>query len=71
MSPVFKVNSKYCKNQFANMTPYISYNDVRNDKYVIRSRSLEKNNSFDSVESDVIIQYDCIEQLVKDGWRLV
>jgi len=70
MAPVFKKNKKYCTGKFADLTPYISYNDVRNDKYIIRARPLGENNSFDSEERDIIIQYDSIEQLVKDGWRL-
>ena len=71
MSPVFKINSKYCKEQFANVTPYISYNDVLNDKYIIRARPHGENNSFDSEEREIIKQYKSIEELVKDGWRLV
>jgi hypothetical protein len=70
MAPVFKQNPKYCTRKFADLTPYISYNDVRNYKYTIRARPLGENNSFDSEERDIIIQYDSIEQLVKDGWIL-
>lgn len=70
MTPVFKQNPKYCTGKFADLTPYISYNDVRNYKYIIRARPFYENNSFDSEERDIIIQYDSIEQLVKDGWRL-
>jgi hypothetical protein len=70
MSPVFKLNSKYCTGKFADLIPYISYNNIRNNEYIIRARPLGENNSFDSKERDIIIQYDSIEQLVKDGWRL-
>lgn len=69
MAPVFKKNPKYCTGNFADLTPYISYNDVLNYKYIIRARPLGENNSFDSEERDIITQYDSIEQLVKDGWR--
>jgi hypothetical protein len=70
MSPVFQLNSKYCTGKFADLIPYISYNNIRNNEHIIRARPLGENNSFDSKERDIIIQYDSIEQLVKDGWRL-
>jgi len=70
MSPVFKINSKYCKGQFLNVTPYISYNDVLNYKYIIRARPQGEINSFDSKEREIIKQYESIEELVKDGWRI-
>lgn len=70
MSPVFKRNENYCIGNFANMTPYIAYNDVHNDKYIIRARPFSENNSFDSEEREIIKEYSSIESLVHDGWRL-
>jgi len=70
MAPVFKQNPKYCTGKFAKLTPYISYNDVRNYKYIIRARPLDIHKTFDSEERDIIIQYNSIEQLVNDEWQL-
>ena len=70
MSPSFRINSKYCIGQFEYMFPYISYNDVRNHNYIVRARTLGEYNLFDSEYREIIVKYDSIEQLVKDGWRL-
>ena len=70
MAPVFKQNSKYCINKFADLTPYISYNDVMSYKFIIRGRPSGEQNSFDAQERDIIAEYDSIESLVNDGWRL-
>lgn len=70
MSPSFKINSKYCIGKFENMSPYISYNDVRNYNYIIRVRTLGEYNLYDSIDREIIVKYDSIEQLVQDGWRL-
>ena len=70
MAPVFKPNSKYCINKFAGLTPYISYNDIMSYKFIIRGRPIGEHNSFDALERDIIAEYDTIESLVNDGWRL-
>jgi len=70
MSPAFHSHPKYCIGKFMNMIPYISYNDIMNRKCIIRARPVYKYNSFDSEERDIIIQYESIEKLINDGWRL-
>lgn len=71
LSPVFKKNSKYCIGKFAEMIPYISYVDVMDYKYIIRAKPLtRKINNFDTYQGEIIVQYDSIEELVKDGWQL-
>ena len=67
LSPVFKSNPKY---NTGNLTPYISYNDIMAYKYIIRARPLGTQNSFDAEERDIIAEYENINDLVKDGWRL-
>lgn len=70
LAPVFKPNPKYCINKFSDLTPYISYDDVMNNKYIIRGRPNDLHNSFDSEEGEVIVEYRSIDEMVNDGWRL-
>ena len=70
MAPVFRRNDKYCIGKFKDLTPYISYNDVMEYKYIIRGRPLGEYNSFDSKEREIIVEYESIDDLVNDGWQL-
>lgn len=70
MAPVFKSNPKYCTGKFADLTPYISYNDVMGYKFIIRGRPIGVHNSFDAQEREIIAEYDSLESLVNDGWCL-
>lgn len=70
MAPVFKSNPKHCTGNFADLTPYISYDDVMSYKFIIRGRPYDEHNSFDSQEREIIAEYDSLESLVNDGWRL-
>ena len=67
LSPVFKSNPKY---NTGNLTPYISYNDIMANKYIIRIRPLEIQNSFDGGKREIVAEYESVEELVNDGWRL-
>jgi hypothetical protein len=67
LAPVFKENTKFCINQFAGLMPYIAYGDVMANKYVIRAGS-DYNDK--SETNSVIVEYDSIDELVNDGWRL-
>jgi hypothetical protein len=69
-APVFKKNPKHSLGRYAELIPYISYNDIIENKYIIRGRPLGEHNSFDSEEREIIAEYDNIESLVSDGWRL-
>lgn len=69
-APVFHHNLKYSTGKFAELTPYIAYSDVLNDKYIIRGRQGSEHNSFDDEKRDVIAEYSSLEKLVNDGWRL-
>jgi hypothetical protein len=70
LAPVFKSNPKHCIGKFAGLTPFISYNDVMEYKFIIRGRPIGEHNSFDAAERDIIAEYDSLESLVNDGWRL-
>ena len=70
MAPVFKSNPKYCIGKYADLIPYISYDDVMNYKFIIRGRSLNEHNSFDAEEREIIVKYDSLIDLISDGWRL-
>lgn len=66
LSPVFKANPKY---PVAGI-PRIAYSDVMNYKCIIRHDKDCSFNSFWSEETDIIVEYKSIEDLVDDGWRL-
>jgi len=71
MAPCFKGNPKYCIGKFADVTPYIRYDDVMNHLFVIRARPYgESINSFDNEERQIIVEYDSMDSLINDGWRL-
>jgi hypothetical protein len=69
-APLFKRNPKHCVNKFADLTPYISYNDIKRNQILIRGCPIGKPNYIDSGQRDVIISYGSIDELVNDGWRL-
>lgn len=70
IAPVFKQNPKYCTGKFIDMAPYISYDDIMSNKFIIRARPMIEQNSFDSQEREIIVEYNSLESLVNDGWRL-
>ena len=71
LAPVFKHNPKYSIGDLAKLTPYIAYDDIMSSNYIIRGRSLqEKINHFDNEKRIIIAEYDSIESMVDDGWRL-
>jgi hypothetical protein len=68
LSPVFRDNPKHKTDGVAR----IAYNDVMSCKYIIRSdNNFPKSGGYWSGKDGAIIaQYDSIEDLVDDGWRL-
>jgi hypothetical protein len=71
LAPVFKLNPKYSIGDLAGLTPYIAYDDVMSYNYIIRGRALQEPiNNFDNEKRIVIAEYDSIESMVDDGWRL-
>ena len=69
-APIFKINPKYCVNQFAGLTPYISHKDIINNRIYIRGCPIGSGSSFDSGQRDIIVEYNSLDALINDGWRL-
>ena len=69
-APIFKPNPKYCKNEFADVTPYISYKDVVKNKFLIKGSPIGSRNGADLGIRDIIVEYSNIDDLVNDGWQL-
>ena len=69
-APVFKKNPKYCINDYAALTPYIAYDDIMHNRYIIRGRLNGEFSSFDNEKSEIIAKYSNIDELVNDGWQL-
>lgn len=65
-SPAFHQHEKYPIEGL----PRISYDDVMNYKYIIRNDRDRSGNTCWSKNSDMIVEYQSIEDLVDDGWRL-
>ena len=71
IAPVFHRHPKYCINQFSDLIPYISYDDVMGYRYIIRGRPLmAEMNLYDFEAREIIAEYDSIDELVNAGWRL-
>lgn len=70
LAPVFKVNTKFSSKD--GCYPRIMYDDVMNYKYIIRWCDSEflNNRFYSDLESEVIAEYQSIDELVHDGWRL-
>jgi hypothetical protein len=69
-TPVFRINKKYCIGSFKGMIPYIAYDDIMNNKYIIRGRPANIISTLDNEKRDMIASYTSIGELVKDGWEL-
>ena len=70
MAPYFKDNPRY---PLKGCAFYIAYDDVSDNKYIIRSFKLDENklSSFRSEMSDpVVAEYTSVEELIADGWQL-
>ncbi len=70
LAPVFQVNSKYNFEKFSDKTPYISYDDIMNNKYIIRGREKGILNQYHSEKEEIIAEYKSVDELVNDGWSL-
>lgn len=68
LSPVFRKNPKYK----AEGVPRIAYSDIMDERCAIRCDcDFPDSGSFwNGQNAAIIAQYDSIEKLVDDGWRL-
>lgn len=69
-APIFKRHPKHCIDRFAELTPYISFNDIIINRFLIRGCPIGPGNSFDSGQREIIIEYATIDELLEDGWQL-
>ena len=69
-APVLEHHPGYCNRQFADLIPYIAYDDVMKSKYIIRGRPHGENNRYDSEAREIIVEYENLDELVNAGWRL-
>lgn len=64
-------NPKYCVGKFANVVPFILYDEVGSKyRYIVRCRPLYLESKDSCSVDDIIAEYDSIESLVNDGWRM-
>ncbi len=69
-APIFKRNPKYCLNEFADLTPYISYVDLKRNKLMIKGSPIGSKHYSDTGRREIIVEYATIDELVNDGWQL-
>lgn len=69
LAPFFKSNPKYCKDSLREMAPRIAYSDVMDHKYIIRWSPHDPNTCWDE-NTEIIVEYKSIDEMVNDGWRL-
>lgn len=67
LAPIFKKNPKYCVNEFADLIPFIAYDDIMNYSFIIRGTQSIDNKS---ETNPVIVEYKSIDEIINDGWRL-
>lgn len=68
-APGFRMLKRYQK-KFPNSTAYISYLDVREEKYIIRARPVGSYERYDSEQREIIVEYESLDDLIKAGWIL-
>ena len=69
-APVLEHHPGYCIRQFADLIPYIAFDDVMRSKYIVRGRPPGGTNSTDSESREIIVKYANLDELVNAGWRL-
>jgi len=69
-APVLEHHPHYCIHQFADLIPYIAYDDVMKGKFIIRGRPTGSTNTKASEAGTIIVEYANLDDLVNAGWRL-
>ena len=76
-APLLRWNPKYETEDFAGMVPYICIKDICDYNYVVCAipnvvvnKQLEKGPLQEMSRRKVIAEYNSLEEMVKDGWRL-
>lgn len=73
VSPQLRWNKKYKTTELEKYTPIIAINDLVNRNYVVCAIPNEKVEMFlrqDSRTDKVIAEYNSLEEMVEDGWRM-
>lgn len=63
-------NPKYCIGENESGTPYIAYDDVMGNRYVIRMLPAGRIPSYLDNEGNIVAEYPDMEMMVRDGWML-
>ncbi len=71
-APFVRWNPKYKTEKYNGMTPYICIDDIVNYKYVVCAIPDEEVKMMlqEQHRRNVIVEYNSIEEMVEDGWRL-
>lgn len=77
-APLLRWNFKFKTQGFEGMTPYICLNDISHYKYVVCAipdkdvdKMLQEYGMLQEFSRrEVIAEYNSIEEMVKDGWKL-
>ena len=71
-APYVRWNPKYKTEEFNGMTPYICIDDICDYKYVVCAIPDEEAVTMlqEQQRRNVIVEYNSIEEMVEDGWRL-
>ena len=71
-APYVRWNPKYKTGKFKGMTPYICIDDICDYKYVICAipEAVATTPLHELHRRNVIVEYNSIEEMVADGWRL-
>ena len=76
-APLLKWNVKFKTEEFDGMAPYICINDICDYNYVVCAipneevdKQLQKGPLQELSRRKVIAEYNSLEDMVKDGWRL-
>lgn len=73
VSPQLRWNKKYKTTELEKFTPIIAINDLVNRNYVVCAIPNKKVEMFlmqDSRTDKVIAEYNSLEEMVEDGWRM-
>jgi len=69
-APLLKRNPKYCVGQLSDITPYISFADITNNRFIIRGSPFASCKHSDTGKREIIIQYTTLAELINDGWQI-
>ncbi|NEW80790.1 MAG: hypothetical protein GZ094_00265 [Mariniphaga sp.] len=69
-APVLESHPDYCIRQFADLIPFIAYDDVMRSKYIVRGLPPGVTDPNESGSGEIIARYANLDELVNAGWKL-